>query len=190
MVEATRETAPSTLFGKKSESPSSPEIPFHHRSQTILKIESEEGNQGKLWNERGNFIEERVKSIISVLPNVDQVVRHEHGSKEDMDGHDLTVTFKEDSPVEKVYVQVKSSRQGIIDYKRQLRDRLPAEDRWNMELVKEWLTNNNIILLNGGETKSNADVVESFYPQLERIKQKALTERNVPIQVFPQLQPA
>jgi hypothetical protein len=67
------------------------------------------------------------------------------------------------------------------------------------KLVRKWMTEHGIILLNGAETKSGAEILESFYPQLERIQQKALKEqipepsgqmilfpKNNLIQLFPQ----
>ena len=153
------------------------------------------GATGEFGNERGNFFEERVKAIIGSEPGVKEVIRNGKNSKEDKDGHDLTVIFTESSIVDKVHIQVKSSRQGIVDYKRKIRDSLPNKEENNGQLIgpwvtemliTEWMTKRKIILLNGGETKSNSEILESFYPQLERIKQEALAEKKPkPIQLFP-----
>jgi hypothetical protein len=150
----------------------STDIPHHLLKKTLTQIEKENGQPSLLWNERGRMVERRVQTIISTLPFVEEVVRHENGSREDQLGHDLTITLKGESPTRIVYCQVKSSRDGIVDYKRSIRDKLPADLRWNMQLVSEWMTNNNIILLNGSETKSPDDVLGSFNAQLIRIQSK------------------
>lgn len=180
MTEALR-IAPEINDGsiRQASIPKSREIPFHLKKSNLRKIEYEEGTIPKLWNERGSFTEKRVQFIIaSQTDAVAQVKINEKDSNEDRNGHDLTVTLNGNLPIETVYVQVKSSKWGITDYKRQIRDSLPEGER-NMEHVEKWMTNYSIILINGSEEKSPQEILnDSFYPQLERIIVNELEKRS------------
>ena len=163
------ELATQTLDNKtpKSPRPNHADMPVH-----LVKA------VGTLGTERGNFVEKRVEKILTYQTDVvEKVVRNVQYGIEDTNGHDLTLTLK-DSPVRIVHVQVKSSRNGVIEFKQRIRDTFPPEERENMELVKWWMADNGIILLNGGETKTDEDILESFYPQLERIQQRVISFRS------------
>lgn len=155
-------------FTPNSSPPNNSEFPYHLRKSTLRKIDYEEGIHN-LWNERGNFVEKRVQKILATQPIIKEVKRHGKDSAEDREGHDLTVIFNGDS-FDSVYIQVKSNRDGIVDFKRRIRNRFFPHDNENMELVGKWMTEHKLILLNGSETKSDAEILESFYPQLERIQ--------------------
>ena len=91
-----------------------PELPYYLRKYVLKKVRFEEGTVPEsLWNQRGDYIEKRVQDMVAKLKEVRSVTRHEHDSKDDVDGHDLTVEFDDGF---KVYVQVKSSRWGIKEY--------------------------------------------------------------------------
>lgn len=184
MTEALR-IAPGKLNGIDPETSVLPnfEIPFHLRRKTLKAIRREEGSmQEKLWTERGNIIEKRVQTIIaSQTKIVKSVTLNEQYAK----GSDLTVELAEKFPRKKLHIEVKSSGIGISDYKQKIRDNLPPEER-NADGVKKWMTEQGIILINGSEEKSSEEILcDSFYPQLERIQQKALQEKNEPTQLFP-----
>lgn len=184
MTEALR-IAPETLDGLTPKAPALPifEIPFHLRRKTLKAIRREEGSmQEKLWAERGNIIEKRVQTIIaSQTEIVKSVTLNEQYTK----GSDLTLELTEIFPRKKLHIEVKSSGIGISDYKQKIRDKLPPEER-NADGVRKWMTEQGIILINGSEEKSSEEILcDSFYPQLERIQQKALQEKNKPTQLFP-----
>ncbi|HYM65419.1 MAG TPA: hypothetical protein VES68_02960 [Candidatus Sulfotelmatobacter sp.] len=150
--------------------PNHSEIPAH-------LIKASDG----LGMERGKFMEIRVQNLIASQKEiVESVIRHEPGTVDDELGHDLTATLTGDSPLRIVYIQVKSSRSGIIDYKKDIRDKyFSKEPDGRPELVKKWLTDHGIILLNGSETKTNEEILESFYPQLQRIQRLVVKKQNL-----------
>lgn len=158
----------------KSPRPNHADMPAH-----LVKV------TGTLGTERAHFVEKRVQKILDRQTNVvENVVRNEQFGVEDRNGHDLTLTLK-DSPVRIIYVQVKSSRSGVVEFKQRIRDMLAVENEDSMETVKWWMADRGIILLNGGETKTDGEILESFYPQLERIQKRALLNRNT--EVFGQI---
>ena len=183
--------APEPLVGivPKNRHPNHADIPLH-----LIKASD------SLGTERGKFTEIRVQNIIaSQTEIVESVIRNEPFSSEDSLGHDLTLTLSGDSPLRIVYVQVKSSRSGIINYKRDIRDKYFPKEIDRPELVKKWMIDHGIILLNGSETKTDTEILESFTPQLQRIqrmvKRKQNTEKegqmklftdNSLIQIFPE----
>jgi len=154
-----------------------PELPYHLRKYVLKKIRFEEGVVPEsLWKARGDFIEKRVQDMVARLPGVNNVTRHEHDSKDDKAGHDLTVDYDG----LRVYVQVKSSRYGIQEFKQAIRNKYFLNETNSMVLVREWMTKNRIILVNGSETRSDNEILDgSFYPQLERIIQRNL-RRQIP----------
>lgn len=150
--------------------PNHADIPLH-----LIK-----GSDG-LGMERAKFTEKRVQNIIaSQTEIIESVARNEPFGEEDSIGHDLTVILNGKSPLRAVYVQVKSSRSGVIDYKRWIRDKFfqGEENGTELVLVKKWMTEHGIILLNGSETKTDAEILESFYPQLERIQRQVKRRQN------------
>jgi hypothetical protein len=144
----------------------------------------------RLGVKRATFIELRVRNILSrQVDVVDDVVRNQTDSMEDSLGHDLTVTLNDDSPIRTVHVQVKASRQEIVAYKEWIKKKYFPDEENSEELVRNWLTQNRIILLNGTDGKSESEIIESFYPQLERIQQKSLSgqilESSGQMRLFP-----
>lgn len=141
---------------------------------------------------RATFLEFRVRNILQRQSHIIKgVVRNENYSKQDIIGHDLTVTLREDSPRRVVHVQVKADRGEIVAYKHDIRDKYFAGKENSEELVGRWLTEHGIILLNGTDGKSEADILESFYPQLALIQQRALRnqtpEASGQMKLFPRL---
>jgi len=166
-----------------------PELPYYLRKDVLKRIRFEEGIVSEsLWNKRGTYIEKRVKGIISKLPAVKNVIRYENNSEEDILGHDLTAVLQNNTIV---HMQVKSSRYGLIEFKRAIRDKYFPNNPNSVELVKQWMTKNRIILINGSETKSDEEILDdSFYPQLERIQQGAILEGGPQVQILPYLEPS
>lgn len=156
----------------------------------------------EISEKRGRFIENRVKKIItSQVDIVEDVILNEPNGNEDTMGHDLTVILKDDSPIRTVYVQVKSRKEAVTAYKQKVRDKYFPNNNNSPELVKRWLTEHGIILINGSQIKTDGDILkDSFKPQLERIKRdvkrrqntegsgqiKLFTDNNL-IQIFPEV---
>lgn len=170
--------------------PPLPEMPFHLKRSTIQQIRRESGNvPEKLWNQRGELVEQRVMSILETqIHVVETVEKHPPYTRQS----DLTLIFKEGFPLDKASVEVKSSSQGIAEYKQRIRDGLPEGEK-DADHVRLWMTENRIILLNGGEShgkeKTAEEILEdSFYPQLNRIIANEISKRAAidPIQVFPE----
>jgi hypothetical protein len=147
-----------------------PELPYYLRKYVLKKIRFEEGTVPEsLWNQRGDFIEKRFYDMVFKLEGVRNVTRHEHYSQADLDGHDLTVDYEGF----KAHVQVKSSRYGIRKFKQAIRDKYFPNEIDSSALVDHWMTENGIILVNASETRSDNEILNgSFYPQLEKIRQK------------------
>ncbi len=127
---------------------------------------------GELGNKRAKFIEDRVGKILLHRTNVvADVTRNGFNSEEDGLGHDLTLTLRDNCPVRTVHVQVKASRREVVNYKRWIKKKYFPDAEDNIEdLIKGWLTENNLILINGIETKSADEILtDSFYPQLQRV---------------------
>lgn len=156
---------------------------------------------------RGRFSENRVKElIISQTDIIKTAILNKPNGSEDTLGHDITVHLKGDPPVKVVHIQVKSRKEAITAFKQKIRDKYFPEsanytELEKSEIVKKWLTEHNIILINGSQIKTDDNILnDSFYPQLERIQQKALMEqtpestgqmrlfpRYNQIQIFPEL---
>ncbi len=156
----------------------SPLIPYHLRRDVLRRVDFEEGRvPHHLFHERSDSVEERGKLIISMEPDVEKVYRNMKNSIEDALGRDLTLILK-DSPVRVMWVQMKPQRGGVVKFKQDIRDNLAYENTqlsgpWTSEMaVHERMTDLGIILLNGGETKSDNDMIESYRPQKKRILDK------------------
>jgi hypothetical protein len=156
----------------------SPLIPYHLRRSTLRSVGFEEGRvPHHLFHERSDSVEERGKLIISMEPDVERVYRNQKNSREDAVGHDLTLILK-DSPVRVIWAQMKPQRGGVVQFKQEVRDNLAYESpqlsgAWTTEMaVHERMTDLGIALLNGGETKSDKDIIESYRPQKKRILDK------------------
>ena len=168
--------------------------PFHPHPNYAAIPEHLIDATGALGRERGTFVEKRVKSLIEAQPNVVEVIHHPGGSEEDQMGRDLTVRFDEQSPVSELYVQVKASKYGIADFKRDLRRKNPqihaTTDEEKQKAVQALMTNQKIILINGSQTKSDWDIIEdSYIPQRNRIFAHEIgkkTSSSEAIQIFPE----
>jgi len=142
--------------------------------------------------ERAVFTELRVKNLIASQSDiVENVIRHEMGSDEDMHGYDLTVILKKTQPVRIVRVQVKARRQEVQEYKQYLKGKYFPNVKNSDQLLTEWLAINRIILINGAETKAGREIIEeSFIPQLERIFQRSgaemKKEKSAQMVLFPE----
>src|SRR4030043_702820 len=111
-------THPVGVTTPKSPRPNHIDMPAH-----LIKAEGINGNH------RGSYVEERVRLLLSgQSQNIERAGKNKNGGHEDSLGHALTLTLT-DSPVRVVYVQVKSSRDGVVKYKRRIRDLFPPEQR-------------------------------------------------------------
>jgi len=153
-----------------------------------------------LGEKRARFIENRVLNIISSRNKiVESVCANKTYGNEDGLGHDLTVILTGKSNIKTVYIQVKSSRHGVVEYNKYIRDKYFKGQENSPELVKRWRTEHGIILINGSETKTDKEILKnSFYPQLKRIQRDIRRRRKTessgqmklysdvtPIQIFP-----
>jgi hypothetical protein len=146
-----------------------PNLPYHLRKFVLRRIEREIGAVGAapFWQERAMYIEQRVQNLVSTIPGVQNLVRHEQYTAANWAGNDLSFEMAG----QLIHVEVKSSRFTIREFKRGIRDRYFKDDPNSEELVNKWLTKNKIILVNGSETRSDEDILDgSFYPQLKRIR--------------------
>ncbi len=171
------------------------EIPPHLlRRELIKKRENHEIIPDKDWTDRGEQIEKRVMTIVESQTHIVKQIIPNPPYAEKNDFRAILVDGSE------VKVEVKSSMLGIKAYKQKIRKELinkalvekqlngysietkkDAADVWNMLTDDEkytqyagWLTENNTILINGGEEdkveKTPKEILtDSFYPQLQRI---------------------
>lgn len=171
--------APGLLDGATpiTSTPPISDIPFYLKRKTLKAIRFEEGSvPEQLWADRATIVEKRIQAIIASQSEIIKTVTMNPAP--DTQGPDLTIGFVENLPVKTAYIEVKSSSIGIGDYKQKIRDKLPIGER-NETGVRKWLTEHGIILINGTEHKTPKEILrDSFYPQLERIQQKALREQN------------
>jgi hypothetical protein len=139
------------------------------------------GRDGEFGMRRAKFLEKRAKRLFSSHPEyIEKVYRNEFNCDDDRNGRDLTGKSKKGSPATSLYFQLKQSGVEVIKYKHKIKENLPTEEEngqligpWTKEIaVSEWMTDHNIILLNGSETKSNQDIINSFLPQFNRIQTK------------------
>lgn len=173
--------APKTLDSKTLRSSALPifELPFHLRRRTLMKIRQEEGRvPEKLWNDRANNVEVNAKKIIETQTHLVKSVALNPPSTQ---WSDLTITFVDGLGVKKGYGEIKSSTQGLGDYKddiiKDIEEKTGGQliGPWARELAREqWLVNNNTILMNVGEKdrreRTTGEILyESFYPQFQRI---------------------
>jgi hypothetical protein len=150
-----------------------PKLPYHLRKYVLKGVAKENGGviPGDIWNQRAIPIERRIEGIIAGLPEVESVTRHEKDSEEDLIGHDLTVQLKNGLTV---YIQVKSSGDGIIQFKKALRNAYSRGRLNNEGQVRRIMADLGIVLINGSETRSDEEIInDSFYPQLERVIARA-----------------
>jgi len=163
-----------------------------------------------LGMERARFLEERVQNIIaSQAEIIAKVTRNEFSSEDDNKGRDLTVRLLSGITM---HIQVKSSGPEIIKYKHEIAESILKKRKKKRQLMGQWareavvsdhMTRNSIILLNGSETKSDQEILESFLPQLKRIQRRSdklmeqlsnslgeyharLTPKKEATQIFPQ----
>jgi hypothetical protein len=145
-----------------------PSFPYHLRKFVLRRIEAEEGEAATatLWHDRGMYVEKRIHDLVSKIPGVQNPVRHEQYSPEDLAGKDIS--FELDGLL--IHVQAKSSRFAVVKFKHMIRDYYFPNTPNGDELVNNWLTEHRIILVNGSETRSDNEILNnSFYPQLNKI---------------------
>lgn len=162
--------------------PQNTEIPFHLRKSTIKQLRRENGMVPEsLWEERSIEVEKRAATIIRGQTDVvSEVIMNPKYTK----GSDMVIKLVDGLEVRG---EIKSSWMGVRDFKSNVRNLFPELfpkseksgqliGSWVNEIVmSKWLTDNNLLLMNCSESKSDKEILtESFYPQLKRIQQKAL----------------
>ncbi|MGA2967850.1 MAG: hypothetical protein ABSD69_01590 [Candidatus Levyibacteriota bacterium] len=120
--------------------PPVPEIPIPQRF-------TEKGVTGVVGKDKGEFMEGRVKKIIEAHPKVREVALNTQYGSEDGRGHDMIVYFTEDSGIDPIHIQVKSSREAIRNYRRRVARRLKKIG--SGLTASEWLILDRTIALNG-----------------------------------------
>lgn len=164
--------------GLNTPGPSFPQIvdiPFHLHRRTLQKVEQENGKIEKLWGERADKVELKVQSIVASQKNIVESARLNPKYTE---GSDVEVVFVEGFAIDRLKLEVKSSTVGVGNWKQKAKNRLPKGQR-DMDHLREWMTVNKIILVNGGEKfnreKTKDEILnDSFYPQLNRILRRKL----------------
>ncbi len=169
----------------------------------------------KLGTERGEFVENRLLNILSPYTMIiERIERNGFGSEEDKNQHDLSGILVNG---EWFHVQGKSDRSEIVKYKREIADKIFRKKKkkhirpkrklnrrknsrsydgeqligsWAKEAaVSEYLTDRRIILLNGTQYKSDDEILDSFYPQLDRILTRISNLKKRGTNVFGDHQP-
>lgn len=183
------------------------EIPPHLlRRSLIKKRENHETIPERDWTDRGEHVERRVMTIVESQAHIVKAVLPNPPYTEKNDFRAILTDGSE------VKIEVKSSSLGIKAYKQKIRRELidkaltsgqfvghevstiiDAADVWNKLTDEEkysqyagWLTDNNTILINGGEEdeveKTPEEILtDSFYPQLQRI---LLARRDIAVNGF------
>ena len=108
---------------------------------------NQEGVSGPIGEEKGSFMEKRVRDIVSLHPKVKKVVSHLKEDPQDSKGHDMTVFFTEDSGIEPIHIQVKSRKENISNYRNRLSQKL--RKLGSKMTAPEWLILDRTITLNG-----------------------------------------
>jgi hypothetical protein len=151
-----------------------PDLPYHLRKYVLKRVAIENGGvlpELPLWNERAVWIERRVQRLIAGLPGVKSVTKHEKGSEDDAIRHDFTGQLVNGF---RFYGQTKSSGDGIIQFKKALRNAYSPGKLNHEGQVRRAMADLRIILINGSETRSDEEIInDSFYPQLERTINRA-----------------
>ncbi len=112
---------------------------------------------------RGRKSEMRAAAVIQGQDTVEEVIRNEQFSDEDIRGRDLTVHLVTGDIV---WVQVKSSQTGVSEFIKQIGNRL---SKTGIHVpVREWLASQRLILLDG--SRSRNDITKNFNNQLRRIQ--------------------
>ena len=155
------------------------EIPSYLKKNAIR--EEQQANGGKYlpkrWNDRGTVIEYRGTNILRA--QTDLIKEVEINSKPDEAGYDSTVYFIDGFILDGVFVEFKSTQQGVQNYKQKIRDSLPLGKR-DMDGVREYMTNYDIVLSNVSDTKDPNEILDdSFLPQVKRIEAKRLADSMV-----------
>lgn len=160
------------------------QIPDGLKKQALIKKRETEGElDPKQWLERSNETEKGVKKIIE---SQTKIVKNVEMNEPYTERSDLQVFFIDGFPLGSIKIEVKSSYKAVGAYKRKIRDdlidagELTAQEWYSLTdhereiRTKIWLTQNNIILINGGVDKNNIEKTDdeilytSFYPQLLR----------------------
>lgn len=150
------------------------EIPPQLTKSAIREKQKANGGKylPKLWNDRGKVIEYRGTNILRSQTELIKEV--EINLKPDQAGYDSVVYFNDGLVPDGVFVEFKSTSEGVRDYKQKIRDKLPLEKR-NIDGVREYMTFYDVVLVNCSDKKSPEEIVEqSFEPQVKRIQQRRL----------------
>ena len=174
--------APGTQDGITPQIPTLPnfDIPGHLRRRTLIeKIRSGGVVPEKTWGERANEVEVRGKKIIATQNHVVKNVVFNPPSTAESD---LTLEFVDGFGIKKGFVEIKSSTQGLGDYKDEIIKDIEEKNNgqligpWARDLARQqWLVDHNTILMNVGEKdrreRTTGEILyESFYPQFDRIR--------------------
>lgn len=119
--------------------------------------------------EIGPESERRVAKTLSSLSMVTHVERTRPNSRGDKRGVDMNVVlhrYNTDLVVDSVRVQVKSSKDRIRAFKKELAQKF---DLQNNQEVDAWLLEQRLVLLNG--QKPQEDIARNFLSQLHRINE-------------------
>lgn len=129
-------------------------------------------------DEKCRYVEQKVANTLSELPYVLNVLQSKQNSTDDANMIDLRVFIHPEEGVKEneIKVQVKSSRWGIEDFERRLRN-FGYNSRRAQEL---WRIRNNFVLINGGRVLEEPahivrevtpeEIIVDFSNQLHRIK--------------------
>jgi hypothetical protein len=144
---------------------------------------NEVGITGLAGNEKGVFMEERVRDIVSVHPKVREVILHTKEDPQDGKGHDITVYFTEESGIAPINIQVKSSQDGIARYRKKIAHRL--KEAGSKMTVNEWLILDRTIALNGALT-SEQEILYNFVMGIANIvkRYEAVSKEHKYIELF------
>ncbi|MEK7551413.1 MAG: DUF4365 domain-containing protein [Patescibacteria group bacterium] len=118
-------------------------------------------------NERGRLMQHRVASILLGLDTVKVVIVNPKDRHQDRFGRDLTVHLADGSPMDLVWVQVKSSPKWVYEYLKTKGAHLKKNG--DNRSVRQWMKDNHQIILNG--SKDDALVEADFNSQLAAIQE-------------------
>lgn len=134
-------------------------------------------NRGGEGVARGTETESIVHSLLTSLPIVDYATRTTRDIRQDYQGTDMVVSLKigqDQFPlvINHVKVQVKSSNDGIIRF----RKKLMKQHKFSQEQLNEWLKKKKMIVING--RKPPQEVERDFMHQLGAINDYYQTQNN------------
>lgn len=113
---------------------------------------------------RGSVSERNVQEALSRLSIVSNVKRSRRGSHEDDEGKDLTIYLR-GHEIDEVFVQIKSSHEGICNFKAKTSRRLKLP----RNTFDTWLREQKMIVLNGRDSPD--EIRAKFLNQLDSVVQ-------------------